>query len=79
MINDSGRLRGGGGRSTEDQTSNPGETRRAFHGLMHPVAEYIARQPSANLKRAAASRIATAVLATGDSLAEGHPNRWEVP
>jgi hypothetical protein len=79
VINDSGRLRGGGGRSTEDEPPNPGDTRRAFHSLMCAVAEYIAAQPSPNLMRATASRIAQAVIATGDDLSKGGTNRWEGP
>lgn len=79
MNNVSGPLRGGGDRAPEDDTSSPGDTRRAFRSLMNAVAEYIGTQPSPNLMRATASRIAQAVIATGDDLAKGGPNRWEGP
>jgi hypothetical protein len=46
---------------------------------MHGLAEYIGAQPSPNLMRATASRIAAAVYATADELAKGGPNRWEGP
>jgi hypothetical protein len=75
----SGPRRGVDGRTPEREPEAPEATRGAFHGLMSPLAEYIAKQPSPNLMRAAASRIAQAVIATGDDLASGGSNRWEGP
>ena len=56
----------------------PEATRTAFHRLMAANAAYVALRPSSATRRAAARRIADAVLQTGAELAEGGPNRWEV-
>jgi hypothetical protein len=57
--------------------SGPQNTKAEFRRAVAPAAAYIALQPSPYLMRAAARRIAAAVIATGDELAQGGPNRWE--
>jgi hypothetical protein len=70
---------GVGHRDPDGDTPDWREDSIRFRGLMNPIAQEIARQPTPGLMRAKASRIAAAVIATGADLAEGKPNRWEGP
>ncbi|MHA6762074.1 hypothetical protein [Streptacidiphilus sp. PAMC 29251] len=70
MSTTSGRRLGVDDRDDPEGDTGPYATRDTFHALLFPIAEYIALQPSPNCMRAAARRIATAALQTGDNLAE---------
>lgn len=63
--------------TASDADDGPEATKKAFRELMARNAAHIAARPSPATRRAAARRIADAVLQTGAELAEGGPNRWE--